>query len=75
MKKKKLSLKELQAQCLIVPLGEFGNWRLGYSGCHWCTIKKECKEFFPYDRVRSKRRSLKRIEILEMGYIAKEEKK
>ena len=34
-------------KCLIIPLGNFGDHDLGYSGCAWCKQKEACMKKNP----------------------------
>jgi len=34
--------------CLIVPLGKFGDHDKGYFGCLWCEIQKKCMKKNPH---------------------------
>ena len=37
-----MSNKNKNTECLIIPLGNFGDHDLGYSGCVWCEQKEAC---------------------------------
>ncbi len=42
-----MSNKNKNTECLIIPLGNFGDHDLGYSGCTFCTQKEACMKHNP----------------------------